>query len=81
MPERSKSIMRSLGEFFGHVARGISTDPAATARRTVVREQTSEREQTLADGQRVILRRTVVDEVEVLPGRAGDDGVQKDAPA
>ena len=25
----SKSIMRSLGEFVGHVVKGIKTDPAA----------------------------------------------------
>lgn len=63
--------MRSLGEFFGHIARGIATNPAAgSAReRTVVREETTEREETTADGQRVILRRTIVEEVEVVPER------------
>ncbi len=71
MADESKGIMRSLGEFFGHIARGIAADPAASKRgeRTVVSEETTEREETTADGQRVILRRTVVEEVEVLPER------------
>jgi len=71
MAEEPKGLMRSLGEFVGHIARGIAADPARLAARdrTVVREETTEREATTADGQRVILRRTVVEEVEVLPER------------
>jgi len=38
----------------------------------VVREETTQREAITPDGQRVILRRTVVDEVEVVP-EAGED--------
>ncbi|MAD78326.1 MAG: hypothetical protein CMJ51_03025 [Planctomycetaceae bacterium] len=55
-----KTIMRSLGEFVGHVVKGIRTDPAAKAETTEVRRtiETEERE-------RVILRRTVIEEVEV----------------
>lgn len=87
MAEQPKGIMRSLGEFFGHIARGIATDPAAAARgeRTVVRDETTEEEQRTADGRRVILRRTVVEEVEFEPDgqrapgaeRGGDDGARK----
>lgn len=65
MSEPSKSIMRSLGEFVGHIARGVMADPRpSSARRQVVREQTQEREGTTPDGRRVILRRTVIDEIE-----------------
>ncbi len=78
MAEQPKGIMRSLGEFFGHIARGIATDPAAQREppRTVVREETTERDAVTADGQRVILRRTVIEEVEVVPedGRPASGG-------
>lgn len=81
MAEEHKGIMRSLGEFFGHIARGIATDPSKPPRRTVVREETTEQERMTDDGQRVILRRTVIEEVEMAPGhspapvagRAGDE--------
>lgn len=55
-----KTLMRSLGEFVGHVVKGIRTDPAKTPNRTEVR-RTTETE----DHERVILRRTVIEEVEV----------------
>lgn len=87
MAGQSKGIMRSLGEFFGHIARGIATDPAGAAKggRTVVRDETTEGEGTTADGRRVILRRTVVEEVELVPDgrcepaaeRGSDDETQK----
>lgn len=59
-PAPRKTIARSLGEFFGHIVSGVRTDPAATpARREVNREV---REEDRGD---VILRRTVIDEVEL----------------
>lgn len=52
----SKSIFRSLGEFFGHIGHAIRTDPTKReVRRTVEEEQRD-------DG--VILRRTTIEEVE-----------------
>lgn len=66
MSAQRKGIMRSLGEFVGHVARAVASDPAGP-RRTVVREETVERPATTADGRSVILRRTVIEEVEVRP--------------
>jgi hypothetical protein len=48
----------------------------------VIREETTEREATTADGQSVILRRTVIEEVEVPSGRstpAAERGPVKDA--
>lgn len=82
MPDESKGIMRSLGEFFGHIARGIASDGRPPSRRTVISEETTEQEKTAADGQRVILRRTVVEEVEFAPDRTvvpGDDESPKGA--
>jgi hypothetical protein len=73
MPQEHKSLMRSLGEFFGHIVHGVRTDPAKPASRTVVGERTQETQATTPDGQRVILRRTVVEEVEVLPESGGTE--------
>ena len=61
-PQHPKTLMRSLGEFFGHVVRGIRTDPSQ--RTTVVRKESSE--QVSADGA-YTLRRTVIEEVQVHP--------------
>lgn len=49
--------MRSLGEFVGHVFKGIRTDPAKKVVRKEVQEQRRD------DG--VILRRTTIEEVEI----------------
>jgi hypothetical protein len=61
--EPSKSLARSLGEFFGHVIHGVKTDPA----KKVVKTRTETEERQTPDGQKVILRRTIVEEVEVRP--------------
>lgn len=58
--------MRCLGEFVGHVLHGVRTDPAHPARFEVGRE-TTENEEVRPDGRRVIVRRTVVEEVELKP--------------
>lgn len=62
-----KSLMRSLGEFVGHVVKGIRTDPAADLRRTDRTEvrRTVETE----DRGDVVLRRTTIEEVEVRTPR------------
>ena len=55
----SKSIMRSLGEFVGHVVKGIKTDPTAPQVKEVGRSvETEERGD-------VVLRRTTIEEVEL----------------
>jgi hypothetical protein len=58
-----KPLMRSIGEFFGEVWKGVKTDPGQPriARRTV--------EQRTVDTEsgRVILRRTVIEEVITPP--------------
>ncbi len=52
-----KPLMRSLGEFFGHVFHGIRTDPS----RKVIRKEVQEQQRD--DG--VVLRRTTIEEVEI----------------
>lgn len=62
-----KSIMRSLGEFFGHIVHGARRPIGP--RREVRREV--EQETRLAPGGSVVLRRTTIEEVEVKrDGRA-----------
>ena len=53
-----KSIMRNLGEFFGHIVRGVRTDP--TKRKQVIRKDVEEEKH--GD---VTLRRTTIEEIEV----------------
>jgi hypothetical protein len=64
MSAERKGIMRSLGEFVGHIARAAAADPRQ-GRRTVIRTETVELPAATADGRGVILRRTVIEEVEV----------------
>lgn len=55
--------MRSLGEFFGHIAQGVRTDPRQS-NRTVTRQTVEEEHRDTPQG-RVTLRRTVIEEVEL----------------
>lgn len=70
-----KSIMRSLGEFCGHVLRGVRTDPAAPVARStrVARERVEEEVRDTPAG-RVVLRRTVIEEIVLPEGRDGPAG-------
>ncbi len=66
MPQnpRDKSIMRSLGEFVGHIVRGVKAPVGDSPK--VIRKDVEEREgEPGPNGERVILRRTTIDEVEV----------------
>lgn len=67
-PPARKSIMRSLGEFFGHIAQGVRTDPtkAVEPTRTVTRQTVEEEQRDTPQG-KVTLRRTVIEEVELPP--------------
>jgi len=60
-----KPLMRSLGEFVGHIAKGITTDPSkpSVARQTI-REQVEEEERETPQG-KMILRRTTIEEIEM----------------
>ncbi len=63
---KDKSLMRNLGEFFGHVYRAIKTDPAK--RRTVVSKHVEEE-----DRGDLTLRRTTIEEVEIKQASEKDD--------
>jgi hypothetical protein len=55
---QNKPLMRSLGEFFGHIVKAIKTDPGK--KRTVLKEKTKQE-----DRGNVTLRRTTIDEIEI----------------
>lgn len=62
-----KPLMRSLGEFVGHIAKGITTDPAKPpASRQTVRTRVEEETRETPRG-KVVLRRTTIEEIEVQP--------------
>lgn len=67
-----KPLMRSLGEFFGEVWKGVKADPSGAK---VVRKQTREATATTPDGRALILRRTTVDEV-IVPERMHRGGAE-----
>ena len=66
MSDPKPSIMHSLGAFFGHVWKGVKTDPskpeAPKATRTTVEEEVRE-----TSHGKVVLRRTTIEEVELRP--------------
>ena len=63
MSSPQKPLLRSLGEFFGHVARGFKAPLTPPPKRTVVREEVQEQRVETPRGQ-VTLRRTTIDEIE-----------------
>lgn len=52
----NKPLMRSLGEFFGHIVKAVRTDP----KRRVIRREVEEEQR--GD---ITLRRTTIEEVEI----------------
>jgi hypothetical protein len=64
-PKQSKSIMHSLGAFFGHIVRGVKTPGDGAQKREVRREVETQTRQT-PEGH-VTLRRTTIEEIEVRP--------------
>jgi hypothetical protein len=63
-----KSLMRSLGEFFGHIVRGVKA-PVEGAERHEVRREVQEETWETAQG-KVTLRRTTIEEVVIDPDAA-----------
>lgn len=68
--------MRSLGEFFGHIVRGVKTDASNKPQVKEVSRQVEEEEK---DG--VVLRRTTIEEIEIHDSadtqHAAEDAAQK----
>ncbi|MHC4082049.1 MAG: hypothetical protein ACYSU2_12080 [Planctomycetota bacterium] len=55
---KNKPLMRSLGEFFGHIVKAVKTDPEK--KRTVLEKKTQQE-----DRGNLTLRRTTIDEIEI----------------
>ena len=64
MQPQDKTIMRSLGEFFGHIVRGVRTNPEDTSEVREIRRHVEE--ETHGD---VVMRRTTVEEIEIRKTR------------
>ena len=65
MPEpKSKPLMRSLGEFVGHIVKAVKTDPAGGKRAVVNKKQQEESRGN------VTLRRTTIEEIEIHDPKA-----------
>ncbi len=67
-PARKKTLARSLGEFFGHIAKGVKTDPS----KKVLRKEVEEEQR---DG--MTLRRTTIEEIELRPNRTPPETNEK----
>jgi hypothetical protein len=57
-PAKNKPLMRSLGEFVGHIVKAVKTDPR---QKRVVLKKTQQQ----VDRGNVTLRRTTVEEIEI----------------
>lgn len=68
--------MRNLGEFFGHIVRAVKTDPAkqdAThSDHPTMNTQVHEETVIGPDGKRVVLRRTTIEEIEIVDENTAD---------
>jgi len=64
-PSDHKSLSRSLGEFFGHIWKGVQTpvDPPPPQKQ-ILKHETTEQARETEQG-KVIVRRTVVEELEI----------------
>lgn len=70
-PKTNKSLMRSLGEFVGHIVRGVKTPADAPGDATVLKHDVEEETRETPAG-RVTLRRTTVEEIRIEPMEGRD---------
>ena len=64
--EKNNSLMRNLGQFVGHIVKGLKSRPGEP-QRTVVRREVEEE-----DHGDMVLRRTTIEEVELR--KKSDEG-------
>jgi hypothetical protein len=69
----NKTLMRSIGEFFGHIVRGVRTpaDEPDPPDAHVLRREVEEQSRDTPAG-RVTLRRTTVEELRIEPMEGRD---------
>ncbi len=70
MTQPRNSLMRSLGQCLGHIAKGVKAQPRTDRTVETKREVTTEQRSTPAG--EVTLRRTVIEEISVPAERLAD---------
>lgn len=63
-PQDKKSLSRSLGEFFGHIWKGVQEPVGQDSQKQILRQETTEQVRDTEHG-KVIVRRTIVEELEI----------------
>src|SRR5262245_34323528 len=66
-PRNDPSLMRSLGQFFGEVWKGVASDPAKLRRQGRVTKRHVEQKSVDTPDGKLILRRTTIEEIIVPP--------------
>ena len=63
---KKKPLMRNLGEFFGHIIKGVRADTGKKpARKQVIKKEVQEQED-----ENMILRRTTIEEIAFKKGES-----------
>ena len=63
-PDKDIPISRAIGRFFGHLWHS-TTQPAQTDSESTIVSQTTEEADAEINGQRVTLRKTTIEEIEI----------------
>ncbi len=71
---KKKPLMRNLGEFFGHIIKGVRTDPGKQS----VHKQVINKEVQEQEDENMILRRTTIDEIEFKKGDSSPSSYSPD---
>lgn len=66
--KNDNSLFRNIGQFVGHIAHAVKTDPTAPPTSEPVAVRTTIEEQVSPDGS-LVLRRTTIDEIAVVDSR------------
>ncbi len=69
------SLPHAIGQFVGHIWKGVRTDTSSSGSSERVGKRTQEHRTVDADGRQITLRRTIIDEIEITPDHAtpGDE--------
>lgn len=64
---KGKTLMRSFGQFVGHIVHAARTDVDATGSARQVLHRDVEQQEGVVGGAKVTLRRTTIEELECTP--------------
>lgn len=71
IPPPDKPLMRSLGEFVGHLWKAVRTDPGPERERQVLRSEVEEDRRETDKGP-IVVRRTTIEEIEFIRSKQGE---------